>query len=305
MSDNTGPEVLMVGSGSGFATAERFCTSIALLVEPHLYLFDCGEPAGASLFRHGIDPLSLRTLFISHMHPDHVGGLAPLLFSAYLPGRSSGKKFKPWSVNRSDDWYRASLSFPADTSAVLSEKGNRIGIVMPSEAIDPIRTYLRAVYLDPSVLPFALDIDPIELGPTYADERISVTAVANDHLKVNPGYASLPERFPEIQRQSYSFRVEVDGKVLVLSGDIDRLEELTPLLGGGVDTLIVEVAHYPPEEIRDYVRRFDIGRVVLTHVHPGLEAEVKRLTQAWADSRIVIAEDGMRFPVAMLQDAAS
>ncbi len=288
-------EVVILGSGSGFATNDRFCTSIALLMEPHIYLFDCGEPCAALLYRAGIDPLALRTLFISHMHPDHVGGLAPLLFSIYLPGRHSANKFKPWSINRNDPWYRSALPFPADISRIASEARHGVGIVMPSEAIAAIRTYLSAVYLDPSVLPFDLGFTPVVEGTTYHDDLISVSAVANDHLKVNPAYRELIQRLPSAHLQSYSYRIDSDHGTLVFSGDIDRLTELAPLLHGDVDTLIVEVAHYDPKEIRDFVADFSVRRVVLTHVHPGLEDRLSRLVATWADDRFVIARDGLRF----------
>ncbi len=292
--DRTMAEIVILGSGSGFATGDRFCTSIALLAEPRLYLFDCGEPSAALLYRAGIDPLALKALFISHMHPDHVGGLAPLLFSIYLPGRHGANKFKPWSINRNDPWYRNSLAFPADTSDIVSEARHHLDIVMPSEGIVAIRTYLSAVYLDPSVLPFDLDFMPVAEGPAFDDGIVRVIAAPNDHLKVNAAYRDLPRLVPAIRCQSYSYRVDVGGRSFVFSGDIDRLEELASLLRGDVYALIVEVAHYDPEAIRAFVDGFLIRRVVLTHVHPGLEDRLSGLVAAWADDRFIIARDGLR-----------
>jgi ribonuclease BN (tRNA processing enzyme) len=291
-------ELVILGSGSGFATKDRFCTSIALLAEPDLYLFDCGEPCAALLFRHGIDSLALKTLFVSHMHPDHVGGLAALLFSIYLPGRSSKVKFRPWSVNRNDPWYRAQLSFPKlpPGAQTVEESRSLIHLVMPSEAIEPIRTYLPAVYLAPSILPFDLEYSPVQEGITYSDATVKVTAAPNTHLSANRAHANLPAHHPHIALQSYSYAVETGGTKFVYSGDITTLNELNPLLQGA-QLLIVEVAHYDPQDIGPFVRDLPLKRIVLTHVHPGLEARLPELIKTWNDPRIEIAHDGMRIPL--------
>ncbi len=288
-------ELIILGSGSGFATKDRFCTSIACLVEENLYLFDCGEPCSALLFRHGIDPLALKTVFISHMHPDHVGGLASLIFSAYLPGRSDARKFRPWSINRNDAWYRAALSFPrrGDGGSHVEETRPRIQIVMPSEAIDVIKHYLISVYLAASIIPFDLDITSVKEGVTFSDDCLRVTAIPNTHMSANFAYEKLQIKHPHLALQSYSYSVEVAGKKFVFSGDITTLDELNPLLSG-VDVLIVEVAHYDPQDIGPFVKGMDVGRIVLTHIHPGLEARLTGLVEEWKDERITVAQDGMR-----------
>lgn len=297
-------ELVILGSGSGFATADRFNTSIALLVEPDLYLFDCGEPVGASLYRAGIDPLALKTLFVSHLHPDHVGGLASLMFSIYLPGRSNKRKFKPWSIHRDDPWYRDGLWFPKSNGLQdreASETRPQATIQMPSEGIEAIRNYLSAIYLHPSVSPFDLIFEPVIEGPTYDDGVLRVAAVPNAHLSGNFAYQTLPEDNPGQELQSYSFSGEVEGHKFVFSGDIDRLSELEPLLDGA-STLIVEVAHYDPEEIFGFVKDRPLKNIILTHIHPGLEERITNLVNHWSDPRIRIARDGMHIPLKMEEE---
>lgn len=290
-------ELIILGSGSGFATRDRFCTSVGLLHDERLYLFDCGEPCTALLFRAGIDPLALKTLFISHMHPDHVGGLASLLFSMYLPGRT-GRKYKDWSIDRNDRWYRDSFWFPPAParSEHRHDEPAQVNIIMPQEGIAPIQTYLAAVYLAPELLPFDLDFQPTTEGETYRDDQVSVSAVSNKHLSGNFAHQSLKTHYPLIALESYSYGVDVGGKRFVFSGDIDRLDELTPLMDG-VETLVVEVAHFPPETIRPFLDSTDLKQLVLTHIHPGLEARIKTLVHQWNDPRITIATDGLRIPL--------
>ncbi|MHB8575615.1 MAG: MBL fold metallo-hydrolase [Dehalococcoidia bacterium] len=45
-------------------------------------LIDCGMTAMVSLARFGIDPGTIDTVLISHLHGDHFGGLAPLILQA-------------------------------------------------------------------------------------------------------------------------------------------------------------------------------------------------------------------------------
>ncbi len=282
-------EIVILGSGSGFPTQDRFCTSISLLVNSSCYLLDCGEPASALMFRNGIDPLSTRAVFISHLHPDHVGGLAGLLFSLYLPGRSSSKKFKKWSVTRYDDWYRNAIWFPEQV--VEEDKPIKLDLFIPSEGLEGIKKYIDTVYLSPELMPYDLNVAPVESGIFYKDENIKVSASPNLHLKNNFRYEGLRESHPHIKLQSYSFMIEVEGKKLVFSGDIDSLDELTPFMED-VDTVILEIAHYDIEGIKPYFDRYEVNNLVLTHIHPGLESRIFKLVKEWDDPRISIAEDG-------------
>lgn len=286
-------EIVILGSGAGFATRDRFCTSIALLADRDLYLFDCGEPCAALLFRAGIDALALKTVFVSHMHPDHVGGLASLLFSVYLPARRGGAKFRPWSVDRNDPWYRAAMRFPAVSSQASEAAGpQRVRLMLPGEGIGPIRSYLTAVYLPPSILPFDLSIEPIRPGPFYEDGVVQVAAVPNAHLTGNPAYRNLPTEYEHMALESYSFRIQVGPCKIVYSGDVASLDEMRPLVDDA-DLLIVEVAHVDPFDIGRFVRDLKVPRVVLTHIHPGLESGLAELVEGWADGRIEVAHDGM------------
>jgi ribonuclease BN (tRNA processing enzyme) len=123
---------------------------------------------------------------------------------------------------------------------------------------------------------------------SYDDGVLRLTATQNDHLNANPSYCDLsPER-----RQSYSYRADVGGRALVFSADVNRPEDLVPLLGGRVDLLVMEAAHYDPAGLRDFLSGFDIARVVLSHIHPGLEERVAALVSDWADPRITMARDG-------------
>jgi len=292
-------ELLILGSGAGFATADRFSTSIALLVDRAVYIFDCGEPCSALLFRQGVDPLAVKAIFVSHMHADHVGGLAPLLFSMHLPSRYAGERttarFREWSVSPSAEWYRSAIVFPAGATPdhERAPRSSEVALFVPGEAIEPMKTYLPSVYLGPSILAFKLDLCAVKPGQIYQDDAIIVEAIGNSHLSANPEYIHLPAEYPHMALESYSFGVSVDGRRFVYSGDVTKLSELDPLLAGA-DTVIVEMAHFDPEDVEGLVTRLPTARVVLTHVHPGLERRVRALVARLDDPRVVLAHDGLR-----------
>jgi len=282
-------EIVILGSGSGFAANHRHNSSIALLTNKHSYLLDCGEPTAALLFQAGIDPLSVKSIFITHLHPDHIGGLAQLLFSIYLAKRNPKKKFKPWSITYKDDWYRSAIRFPK--YALGESSSSQVNLYIPSEGISGILQYLNTVYLPPEILPYNLNTLPIKQGKFYQDDNISAFAIANKHLINNFRYQNIQKQHPEIHLQSYSIKLEIGKINIVYSGDVNDITELSPLMSD-VHLLIVEVSHYDPKNIKPFIDKHSPKKVVLTHIHPGLETYITELVNEWHDERVTIASDG-------------
>jgi hypothetical protein len=210
----------------------------------------------------------------------------------YLPGRSSRKKFKKWSITRYDDWYRSGLRFPKNVPQ--EEIRSIVDLCIPSEGIAGITAYLDAVYLSPDLLPYDLNISHVEVGSFYRDNLISVSAISNLHLAKNFRYKDIQKNHPEKRLQSYSFMVEVNGKRLIYSGDIDNITEVAPFMEAA-NVLMVEVAHYDPEEIKDFIDQYTLEQVILYHIHPGLETHIAQLVKEWDDPRIKIALDRTSF----------
>lgn len=228
------------------------------------------------------------------MHPDHVSGLASVLFSAYLPGRTpTSEKFRPWSVSPESLWYRRALRYPDAPVASRDGKYPPVRLHLPTEAVDAIGTYLPAVYLAPEILPFDLELSGLSEGIVHKDETIRVRALSNTHLSANRSYKELPSLYPHVALESYSFSFEVAGKTVVYSGDITALDELNPLLGDA-DIVIVEVAHFEPEELQPALENLPSEKIVLTHIHPGLEERASEVVRHWGDKRVSLASDGFR-----------
>lgn len=73
--------VTLIGTGGMLPLPDRWLTSMWLEYNGKACLIDCGEGTQIAINRHGIKLSHLDTLLITHVHADHVSGLAGLLLS--------------------------------------------------------------------------------------------------------------------------------------------------------------------------------------------------------------------------------
>ncbi|GAA4446085.1 ribonuclease Z [Nibrella saemangeumensis] len=81
-------KLTILGAGSATPTLGRHPTAHLLTHNNEYYLIDCGEGTQYRLLEQKIRPGRLHHIFISHLHGDHYFGLAPLLSSLNLAGRT-------------------------------------------------------------------------------------------------------------------------------------------------------------------------------------------------------------------------
>jgi len=90
----SGPlSIFFVGVGSAFAM-EHYQTSILIAKGDTHILVDCGENGPLALNSHGIDVSDIQTLFVTHLHSDHVAGVGHLALKNYYVARPFMKKPK-------------------------------------------------------------------------------------------------------------------------------------------------------------------------------------------------------------------
>lgn len=68
-------------------TLTRGLSSTALIREGDVFLFDCGEGTQLQLMRSGVKRSRIHSIFIGHLHGDHLYGIAGLLSTLHLDGR--------------------------------------------------------------------------------------------------------------------------------------------------------------------------------------------------------------------------
>ena len=74
-------ELQILGTGSALPAYGRHLSAQVLFHHNELFLFDCGEGTQFQLHAYAIKLMRIRCIFISHLHGDHVFGLAGLLQS--------------------------------------------------------------------------------------------------------------------------------------------------------------------------------------------------------------------------------
>jgi ribonuclease Z len=115
----------ILGAGSATPSLRMHPTAQLLTVGSDYMLIDCGEGTQLRLIEQKIRPGRLRYIFISHLHGDHYFGLAPLLSTLNLSGRT-------------EDLY---LFGPRGLDEVLTTifrvSDSRLGYNLHFQAVDP------------------------------------------------------------------------------------------------------------------------------------------------------------------------
>jgi ribonuclease BN (tRNA processing enzyme) len=70
----------VLGSGTHLASARRASPGHLAVAGERRFLFDCGPGTFHALARAGSAPERIDACFVTHLHPDHVSDLVPLLF---------------------------------------------------------------------------------------------------------------------------------------------------------------------------------------------------------------------------------
>jgi ribonuclease Z len=84
-------QITFLGTSSGVPTRKRNVSSIALRLpqRAEVWLLDCGEGTQQQVLRSEIKISQISKIFITHMHGDHIFGLAGLLASCGMAGNAN------------------------------------------------------------------------------------------------------------------------------------------------------------------------------------------------------------------------
>ena len=197
-------QVLILGSGTPNAEADRVSAGIAIAVDDQPYLFDCGhgivqrvvQAHDAGLIRW--DTSDLTRLFVTHLHADHSVGLPDLLFTPWIHGRD--EKLIAWGP------------------AGLKRMARHITLAYEEN----IREH-RAAHPS-SDEGFQIDAREIGEGLCYRDERVQVHALHADHGDL----------------AAFSYKVVTAAGTVVISGDTKPVPGFAAW-ADGCDLLIHEV----------------------------------------------------------------
>lgn len=246
-----GVTVDVLGTGDAFASRGRFQAGYIIEAGGFKILMEAGPTVLAAMKRLGHDPADLDVVLISHLHGDHFAGLGFLILD-YL-----------W-----DTQLKRNLTVAGPR--LLKERTWALYRTMfPGSDTRRVERRLKFVVLSP--------------GSTTRLGAARVGAIRTPHTK------------PDI---SLALKVAVGGKTIVFSGDTGWTDELVPF-AAGADLFLCECTYFDSTHLDFHLNypllernrdRFEVGRMVLTHVG-------REVLERGAEVKFEIACDGMRIRV--------
>ena len=80
-------KLVLLGTSSAVPTLTRGLSATALVRDGDVFLFDCGEGTQLQIMRSTIRRSRIHSIFIGHLHGDHLYGIAGLISTMHLDGR--------------------------------------------------------------------------------------------------------------------------------------------------------------------------------------------------------------------------
>jgi ribonuclease BN (tRNA processing enzyme) len=185
-------QVVLLGTGTPVADAQRFGPATAIVVRDTPYLVDFGPgvirrtAAAKEAGVHGLDVEKLNRAFVTHLHSDHTTGYPDLIFT-------------PWVLGRDE---------PLEVYGPEGIQAMTVNVLAAYQQDVYMRLYGLEQANDKGHRVIAKEIKP---GVVYEDSNLTVEAFPVQH-------GSWPQAF------GYKFRTP--DKTIVLSGDTAPTEEM-------------------------------------------------------------------------------
>lgn len=140
----------VLGCGDAFGSGGRLQACFFLDAGGDRLLIDCGSTAMIAMRQHGIDPDTIDTVLLSHLHGDHFGGVPLILLEAQFVSRRERPLAVAGPPGTRDRLMAAmevlfprsseiAWSFPFEIVELAAERTDRFGAlsVVPTEVVHP------------------------------------------------------------------------------------------------------------------------------------------------------------------------
>ena len=226
----SGLQILFLGTNGGPSLdTDRSESSTLLTVDGRPYLIDCGIGTIRRLLRANIPSETIRTIFFTHLHPDHALGLADVMANDFqsmgLNLNGSADVINIYGPPQTEEFVKAAFEYIRISNAIFAagRPGN-------PALISPFKAH-----------------EIQSSGLIYQDDKIRVIAAENTH------YALMPPAL-RAKMKSYSYRFETPYGAVVFTGDTGPSDAVTQL-AKGADLLVSETSGATPELLSAFVSK--------------------------------------------------
>jgi ribonuclease BN (tRNA processing enzyme) len=238
--------VTFLGTADGHTSAFREHSGIIVQAAESSLLLDCGANVSGYLQQKKYSPDFPESIWISHMHSDHIGQLSMLIQSLWLRAR------------------RAPLHLYA-----------------PQTIVATLQDWFEKCLLFPELLGFPIYWHAVKSGRQYAQGAFVFHAFGTNHLKNLAGY--FQNHYPLTCFECYGVTITYKKKRYVYSADLALPRELRPALKPSAQALFCELTHFSEQLLFEELARHKLDQVFITHYPDHLwkkEAELKRIARS-------------------------
>lgn len=272
-------DITLLGTGSPLVDPNRAGPSTLVRADDQIFLVDCGRGVLMRAAAAGVGAAGITALLLTHLHSDHITDLSDVITTRWV------------------------TTIGPNPLPIIGPPGTRQVVEATLAALAPDISYRVNHHADITEPP-RVDVYEYTGGQVWDSAGVRITAAPTDHRPVEPTLA---------------FRVEHDGKSVVLAGDSVPCATLDGLARGAdilVHTAIRKdlVEQIPAQRFRDILdyhssveqaaataARAGVGTLVLTHyvppLVPGQEDQWRDLAATEFAGRVALGDDLLSIPV--------